>query len=110
MSLFASVSVSVVMRKVTESQPIVNVLVTAWSYSSLEISSIFTVHPFCTYPVVPTIFPLIYKTHLFTVASAGTLVDKPVMVTVLDPYTLSILALVILLKENESGVLSMIPL
>lgn len=100
----------VVIRNAAETSQMVTVLVTEVVYSGLELNSTFTVHPFWMYPVVPTKFPLIYKAHLLAVANTAVFADNHVMVTVVEAYILFILALVTLEKENESGVVSSVPL
>ena len=87
-----------------EKSPIVNVLVTSVLYSLLEISSIFTVSLFLTYPVLPVITPLIYSAHLLARARLYVPVESPAIVPVLDLYVLSSLALVILVNEKLVGV------
>jgi len=47
---------------------------------------------------------------LLAVANTVVFADNPVIVTVVEAYILFILALVTLEKENESGVVSSVPL
>ena len=82
----------------------VNILFTIVSYSSLELSSIFIVSPFLTYPFDQVITPLIYNAHLLMLANVYVQLERPAMVPVLDLYILSRLALVILVNEKLVGV------
>lgn len=87
--LLLVLSVFVVTRNEVEKFPIVKRLDTVVSYSSLEISSILTVSPFFTYPVLQVMTSLIYNTHLEAVASEYIPAVSPLISSSLDVYVQS---------------------